>query len=109
MSKPKTFNRAGLAGGPAKAQDALTKAYLRVFTGADGEMVLADLVDKAGYCRRPNYHDWMARTKTPAGFELHSALSNARAEVVQHIMDFLTLDDDQRIALERAARLEGQR
>jgi hypothetical protein len=43
----------------------------------------------------------------PDGFELHSAFSDARADVVQHIMRFLTLTDDQLIALERAARLEG--
>jgi hypothetical protein len=107
--KRKPFSRAGDAGGPAKAQDALTKAYLRVFSGQDGEMVLADLADCVGYYRRPNYADWMRDRKTPQGFELHSALSNARAEVVQHIMKFLLLDDDQLIALERAARLEGQR
>jgi hypothetical protein len=74
----------------------------------DFELIVADLVDVTGYYRRPNYSDWLKRTKTPEGFELHSALSNARAEVVQHIMGFLTLDDDALIALERAARNEGQ-
>jgi hypothetical protein len=108
MSKPKPFARAGAVGGPAKAQDALTKAYLRVFSGEDGEMVLADLAAAVGYYRRPSYAEWMAKTKTPAGFELHSALSNARAEVLQHIMGFLTLTDDQLVALEKAARLESQ-
>lgn len=95
-------------GGPAKAQDALTKAYLRVFTGQDGEMVLADLANITGYYRRPSYGEWMAKTKTPQGFELHSALSNARAEVVQHIMKFLTLTEDDLVALEKAARLEAR-
>ena len=33
--------------------------------------------------------------------ELHSALSNARAEVVQQIMGFLTLDEAQLAALEK--------
>lgn len=75
-------------------------------TVEDFELVLADLVDVTGYYRRPNYSDWMKRTRTPEGFELHSALSNARAEVVQHIMGFLTLDDDTMVALERAARGE---
>jgi hypothetical protein len=70
-------------------------------------MVLADLAASVGYFRRPSYGEWMARTKTPAGFELHSALSNARAEVLQHIMGFLTLDDAQLAALEKAARAEG--
>lgn len=104
--KRKPFSRAGAVGGPAKAQDALTKAYLRIFSGEDGEMVLADLAAATGYYRRPSYGEWLAKMKTPAGFELHSALSNARAEVLQHIMGFLTLSDDQLVELERAARLE---
>lgn len=95
-------------GGHAKATDALTKAYLRVFTGQDGEMVLADLANITGYYRRPSYGEWMAKTKTPQGFELHSALSNARAEVVQHIMKFLTLSEEDLVALEKAARLEAR-
>jgi hypothetical protein len=33
-------------------------------------------------------------------------LSNARAEVVQHIMGFLSLDAVQLAALEKAARME---
>lgn len=102
----KAFAHSKQAGGPNKAQDALTKAYLRVFSGQDGEMVLADLAATTGYYRRPSYGEWMARTKTPQGFELHSALSNARAEVVQHIMTFLTLDEDTLVALEKAARAE---
>ncbi|TPM89857.1 hypothetical protein [Mesorhizobium sp. B2-1-3A] len=106
--KRRPFARSGAVGGPAKAQDALTKAYLRIFSGEDGEMVLADLASVTGYYRRPSYAEWMARTKTPNGFELHSALSNARAEVLQHIMGFLTMDDDALIALEKAARLEGR-
>jgi hypothetical protein len=106
--KRKPFARASQAGGPAKAQDALTKAYLRVFSGVDGEMILADLANVTGYYRRPSYAEWMARTKTPHGFELHSALSNARAEVLQHVMGFLTLDDDALVALEKAARLEAR-
>lgn len=100
------FAHSTQAGGAAKAKDALTKAYLRVFSGEDGEMVLADLASVTGYYRRPSYGEWMARTKTPGGFELHSALSNARAEVVQHIMGFLTLDEAHLVALEKAARLE---
>ncbi|MER9966720.1 hypothetical protein [Mesorhizobium sp. M0060] len=71
-------------------------------------MVLADLTAATGYYRRPSYGEWLAKTKTPNGFELHSALSNARAKVVQHIMGFLTLDEAQLAALEKAARLEGR-
>ena len=69
--------------------------------------LVADLAATVGYYRRPSYSEWMARTRTPEGFELHSALSNARAEVVQHIMGFLTLDETQLAALEKAARAEG--
>ncbi|MER8535942.1 hypothetical protein NKH61_07045 [Mesorhizobium sp. M1005] len=98
----KRFAHSSQAGGPAKARDAL-----RVFSGQDGEMVLADLAAATGYYRRPSYGEWLAKTKTPNGFELHSALSNARAEVVQHIMGFLTLDEAQLAALEKAARLEA--
>ncbi|MBZ9979185.1 hypothetical protein [Mesorhizobium sp. BR-1-1-10] len=102
----KRFAHAAQNGGPARAREALAKAYLRAFSGEDGEMVLADLAATVGYYRRPSYGEWMARTRTPAGFELHSALSNARAEVVQHIMGFLTLDEAQLAALEKAARAE---
>ncbi|WP_137934363.1 Bbp19 family protein [Mesorhizobium comanense] len=102
----KRFAHAARNRGPAGAREALAKAYQRAFSGEDGEMVLADLTAAVGYYRRPSYGEWMARTKTPEGFELHSALSNARAEVVQHIMDFLTLDEAQLAALERAARAE---
>ncbi len=97
--------------GRAAAKNVLTNAYINVFSGRgteeEAQMVLADLAKVTGYYRRPRYGDWIESTKTPHGFELHSALSNARAEVVQHIMDFLTMTDDQLIALERAARLEA--
>ncbi|MBZ9868002.1 hypothetical protein LB515_21725 [Mesorhizobium sp. CA15] len=102
----KRFARPSDAGGPLAAREALTKAYRRVFSGEDGELVLADLTATTGYYRRPSYGDWLARTKTPEGFELHSALSNARAEVVQHIMGFLALEDADLAALEKAARAE---
>lgn len=104
----KTFAHSKQAGSPAKARDALAKAYIRLFSTTDGQMVLSDLANKTGYYRRPSYGEWMAKTKTPHGFELHSALSNARAEVVQHIMDFLTLSEDQLVALEKAARAEAR-
>jgi len=104
----KTFPHSKQAGGPAKASEALAKAYIRMFDTQDGKMILADLASVTGYYRRPSYGEWMAKTKTPHGFELHSALSNARAEVVQHIMDFLTLSEDQLVALEKAARAEAR-
>jgi hypothetical protein len=110
--KRKPFARAGAVGGPAKAELARTQAFQRLFNGngskEDAEMVLAHLADVTGYYRRPRYGEWIANTKTPHGFELHSALSNARAEVLQIIMDFLLMEDDQLIALEKAARLEAQ-
>ena len=102
----KTFAHSKQAGGTAKAADALAKAYLRTFTGQDAEMVLADLAARVGYYNRPSYAEWMDRTKSPHGFELHSALSNARAEVFQYIMGFLTMDEDRLIELEKAARQE---
>jgi hypothetical protein len=104
MTKP--FAHAKQAGSGAKANIALTKAYLRVFSGSDGEMILSDLAARTGYYKRPSYAEWMRDTKSPHGFELHSALCNARAEVLQHIMGYLTLTEDQLIQLERAARLE---
>lgn len=104
----KTFAHSKQHGGPAKARQALAQAYTRLFSTQDGQMVLADLANATGYYRRPSYGEWMAKTKTPNGFELHSALSNARAEVVQHIMDFLTMTEDQLVALERAARAEAR-
>lgn len=104
----KTFAHSKQAGGQVKSQEALTKAYLRMFATQDGQMILADLANVTGYYRRPSYGEWMAKTKTPQGFELHSALSNARAEVVQHIMNFLTMTEDQLVALERAARAEAR-
>jgi hypothetical protein len=94
-------------GGPVVARAALAKAYERVFSGKDGEMVLSDLAAITGYYRRPNYAEWMIKTKGPHGFELHSALCNARAEVMQHVMDLLLMDDDRKVALERAARAES--
>jgi hypothetical protein len=94
----------------AQSQKRLTDAYRSLFTGQgkrdDADLVLGDLAALTGYHRRPSYGEWMAKTKSPQGFELHSALCNARAEVVQHIMGFLTLTDDDLVMLEKAARLE---
>jgi hypothetical protein len=108
----KPLAHANAAGGPAKAKQRLTDAYRRLFDGngsrEDAEVVLSDLAHVTGYYRRPSYGEWLAKTKTPHGFELHSALSNARAEVLQHVMGFLTMDDEALIRLERAARLEAQ-
>lgn len=99
--------------GPADKQATVANAWRHIQHGngtvEDFEIVFTDLVDITGYYRRPSYSEWMARTKTPEGFELHSALSNARAEVVQHIMGYLTLDDEALVALERAARNEAGR
>jgi hypothetical protein len=91
---------------------ALTEAWKRLRNGKgtreDFELVLTDLLDHTGYYRRPSYAEWMLKTKTPDGFELHSALSNARAEVLERIMSFLLMDDEELISLERAARAEAQ-
>jgi len=108
----RVFAHASQAGGPAKAEQRLTQAYQRLFNGngskEDAEIVLTHLADLTGYYRRPSYGEWMARTKSPQGFELHSALSNARAEVLQVIMQYLAMSEDEMVALEKAARLEGQ-
>jgi len=110
MSKARPFARAGVAGGPAKADLARAQAYQRLFAGnggkEDAEIVLTDLTDFFGYYRRPTYRQWLAERQSPDGFELHSALCNARAEVVQRILDFVSLEPGQMVALERAARLE---
>lgn len=110
MSKP--YARAGAAGGDAKAELRRTEAYRNLFNGnggrEDAEIVMTDLADMTGYFRRPSYAEWMVKTKSPHGFELHSALSNARAEVLQHIMGFLNMSEDELVALEKAARLEGR-
>jgi hypothetical protein len=110
VTKAKPFARAGAARGPAKADLARVKAYQNLFAGngskEDAETVLTDLADFFGYYRRPTYRQWLAERQSPDGFELHSALCNARAEVVQRILDLAMLDDGQLVALERAARLE---
>lgn len=100
------------AKGMASADLALVEAVRRVFEGngtkADADMLLVHLVEKAGYYRRPSYAEWIASTKSAAGYELHCALCSARAEVVQTILDFLALDDDKLIDLQRAALMEGR-
>lgn len=109
----KRFTRAGEFGGPAKADLTLIEAYKRLFDGhgnkQDAEMVMADLASATGYYRRPSLAEWMTRTRSPEGYELHCALCNARAEVLQHIMDKLQMDDDTLVSLEQAARLESVR
>lgn len=108
----RAFSYAGLAGGPAKAEHRLTAAYQQLFAGngskEDAEVVLSHLADLTGYYRRPSYAEWIAKTGSPAGFELHSALCNARAEVLQTMMRYLAMSEDEMVALEKAARLEGQ-
>jgi hypothetical protein len=110
MSKAKPFARAGDAGGPSAAELRRVEAFRRLFAGngstEDAEIVLTHLAHVTGYFRRPSYAEWIARTKSPHGFELHSALSNARAEVLQVIMDDLQMSDEALVELERSARLE---
>ena len=78
-------------------------------TVEDFELIMADLVAVTGYYRRPNYAEWMKRTQSPDGFELHSALCNARAEVLQHIMGYLNMSDAELVDLEKLARAEKER
>lgn len=108
----RVFAHASEAGGPAKAEQKLTHAYQRLFGGngskEDAEIVLTHLADVTGYYRRPSYGEWIAKTGSPEGFELHSALCNARAEVLQVVMKYLAMSEDEMVALEKAARLESQ-
>jgi hypothetical protein len=110
MSKAKPFARAGDAGGLSAAELRRVEAFRRLFNGngstEDAEIVLTHLAHVTGYFRRPSYAEWIARTKSPHGFELHSALSNARAEVLQLIMDDLQMSDEALVELQRSARLE---
>lgn len=87
---------------------ALALAWRRLQHGngskEDFKLILADLISESGYYFRPNYFEWRRREGGPEGFELHCALANERTMIVQHIMGFLTLDDDAMIALEKAAK-----
>ena len=111
VAKRKPFTRA------SQTSETLTGAELRranayraLFAGngsvEDAEIVLTDLTDYFGYYRRPTYKQWLGDRQAPDGFELHSALCNARAEVVQRILDYVRLDVSALIELEKAARLE---
>jgi hypothetical protein len=108
--KPKPFARASAHGGPTKAALVLAQSYQRLFSGngtqEDAEVVMTDLADTFGYYRRPTYREWLAKRNSADGFELHSALCNARAEVIQHILDLVMLSDTRMVELEKAARLE---
>lgn len=108
MKRPAVLNGAG----PAGYRLAVVKAWRRLADGNgtrdDFAVALHDLKDAAGYLRRPKFADWLAKTKTPDGFELHSALTNARAEVVQVIIDCLDLDDDEIVRLEKSAQAEAR-
>jgi hypothetical protein len=110
VKNPKPFARSGEAGGPTAAQLKRVQAYRRLFNGngakEDGEIVLSDLTNYVGYYRRPTYKKWMTDHGKPDGYELHCALCSARAEVIQYILDFVMLDDNRLVALEKAARLE---
>lgn len=94
----------GETGTPQEADLVLAHAYRRLFTGKEGEMVLSDLLALTGFFRPPNYVDWLKRTGTSQGFELHCALQAARAEPIRAILNHLNKSDDQMIALEKAAR-----
>jgi len=108
--KKHPFARASEAGKPAAVDLILAKAYQRVFGGNgtrdDAEMVLTDLTTSFDYYTRPRYVDWLMRRQSPDGFELHSALCNARCEVVQHVLDRVRLSEEDMLRLETAARLE---
>lgn len=110
MTKKPTTSRA-ISSGPTDQKLKRTQAYQRVFSGngtkEDADIVLVDLLDHTGFFRHPNYGEWMQRTKTPQGYELHCALQAERASVMRRVMDFLAIDDDGLVQLERAARFEA--
>jgi hypothetical protein len=70
----------------------------------DFQAVLADLVAESGYYTRPSYAQWRRIEGHPDGFELHCALLNERAKLVEYIIGYLGLTDDELIALEQATR-----
>ena len=102
------FARATDGNGPAATRVALERAYNTFLSTQEGQVILTDLLGFFGYYQRPTYQGWLKEYKTSAGFELHSALSNARAEVLEHIMSFLTMSDETKQALEKAARTERE-
>lgn len=92
----------------AEAELKRVKAYQRVFTGQgsreDADIVMSDMAALTGFFRPPSYADWMAKTKTPLGFELHCALHAARQEPLRRILDCVDMTDAQILELEKAAR-----
>lgn len=84
------------------------QAYRRMFAGQgsreDADIVMSDLAALTGFFRPPNYAQWMQKTGTPHGFELHCALHAARAETLRRILDCIDMTDAQMLELEKAAR-----
>lgn len=83
-------------------------AYQKVFSGQgsreDADIVMSDMAALTGFFRPPNYAQWMQKTGTPQGFELHCALHAARAEPLRRILDSINMTDAQILELEKAAR-----
>jgi len=97
-----------VAASPQAAELVRIKAYQRMFSGQgskeDADIVMSDLTAMTGFFRPPNYAQWMQKTGTPQGFELHCALHAARQEPIRKILDCIDMTDAQLLELEKAAR-----
>lgn len=104
MARRRIATARGTTKTPAEAALRLSNSMQKVFSGTDGEIVLTELLALTAFFRPPNYADWMKRTGTPQGFELHCALQAARSEPIRAILNHLNMSDEQMLALEKAAR-----
>lgn len=77
-----------------EAHERLARAYRNFFSTEDGQIVLADIVDYAGYYTVCDY------SVGALGLADH----NARRAVIGRIIHFLRLTPDEFAELERAAR-----
>lgn len=93
MNTIETQFKEGVRRGP-EAMERLANAYRNVFSGADGETVLADILDYVGYYAVCDY------SVGPLGLADH----NARRAVVGRILHFLRLSPSEWVEIEQAAR-----
>lgn len=104
MTKPRISTAKGAGRTPAQTALRMKKAFKAAFSTEDGEIVLTELLARVGYFRPPSLAEWMERTGSPQGFELHCALQAARCEPLRAILNEIETSDETMIALERAAR-----
>jgi len=77
-------------------QSRLADAYAQVFAGAQGQMVLKDILDQAGFFE-------VSPPDGPLEFD------NGKRVIAHHILNKVTLDHDMRIGLANAAFEEQQK